>query len=369
MVVVRIFLILVFYNLFSMKPYALALVLYCAAFSAFSQSPDAEQDFIRKKCGVLYVQLSPGQNDASYPVLFDSIRVVDSRSDTSRIGLIGSARRGQDEVLFHRPAGMQVAAYLDAEYVKPQGKYSMLVDVKDLWVSGSGNRRDDKGRPVWNVDFRFEAYLKTDGGYIPLTYLDTLAPAEGTRPEDMVGRYLPQLIAVFMDKVAHHVMTDDLVKKRVVSYDQIDSFSRTRFNYPMDTATLLVKGVYMNVREFRDNKPSKRQYEISKDESGDLTVSIADENGQFYYTRKVWGFCDGQGAYKMMNGNLFPIFNVYHQLYVLGSSEYRNKRTALPVLLPVFPGLIGLRTIGISDNVSRLLRLFRLDPYTGKTTE
>lgn len=353
-----------------MKPYSLAVLLFCAAFSAFSQGPDAGQQLIRNKCRALYVQLPPVRKSATYPVLFDSIRVVDSRSDTSRIGLIGNTRKGQGEMLLRQPAAVAVGTYLNAAYSSQQGKYRLLVAAKNLWVSGSGRFLDNRGRPAWSVDFRFEAYLITDGGYIPLTYLDTLVMADFERAEDMAARYLPQLIAAFMDKVADHVMTGDLAGKKTVSYEQIDSFSRARFNYPMDTASTLVKGVYMNVREFRNNKPSKRTYEISNDESGDLMIRIADKDGQLYYSRKVWGFCDGQRMYKMMDGNLFPLFSVYHQFYVLGSTEYRNRKLWLPVWIPT--GQLGFSTIAhidISDNVYRSLRIFRLDMPSGRITE
>ena len=114
--------------------------------------------------------------------LFDSIQAVDLRRDTSRIGLIGSGGRSQEEVLLSQPVAAQVKAYLNAGYSRPQGNHQLLVVVKDLWISKPGTRRGDKPEAVWKVTCRFEAYLKTDGGYIPLTYLDTVARADDYAP-------------------------------------------------------------------------------------------------------------------------------------------------------------------------------------------
>jgi hypothetical protein len=353
-----------------MKPFALTVIFFCMAFQAFSQGPDAGQQLIRKQCGTLHVHLPLGQSEEGYPVLFDSIRVVDLRRDTSRIGLIGSGREAQEEVLLSRPVAAQVTAYLNAGYSRPKGSRHLLVAVKDLWVSGRPTtRRRDR---TWKVTFRFEAYLTTDGGYIPLTYLDTVVRADDYRAEDMAAQNLPDLMAVFMDKVAAHATADDIATRSPVSYDQIDSFSRTRFSYPMDTATNLMKGVYASAVEFRHNAPSKTTYEISKDDSGNLVLQIPDENGQLRYAAGAWGFCDGKQAYVMRHGEVLPIFRVYHQFYVLGSKDYRVRHTSLGLtrLLPFGDALIiDAAYSQINNAVVRELWVFRLDVHSGKVTE
>lgn len=353
-----------------MKPYALTVIFLCMAFQAFSQGPDAGQQLIRQQCGTLHVHLPLGQNGQGYPVIFDSIRVVDWRRDTSRIGLIGSGREAQEEVLLNRPMAEQLTTWLNAGYSRPKGHHRLLVVVKDLWVSGRPpTRRKDR---LWKVACRFEAYLITGGGYIPLTYLDTVTRADDYRAEDMAAENLPDLMAVFMDKVATHLMTDDMATGNLVSYDQIDSFSRVRFNYPMDTATSLVKGVYADAREFRNNAPSKMTYAISADDSGNVILQVPDENGQLHYAAGVWGFCDGRQAYVMRHGDAFPIFSVYHQFYVLGSRDYRVNHTPLRMsrLLPFSDAfIIDAAYSQINKAVIKELWVFRLDVHSGKVTE
>jgi hypothetical protein len=373
-------------NLFSMRAFYLNLLLMFAALhfaavpalaqpgdagqqGAARQAGDAGQQLIKKKCGVAFVVLSPDKNPPPYPPLFNSIRVVDLRRDTSRAGLVSNGRNAQDEVRFPSPAADQLKRYLDAGYASPKGGQSLLVVIKDLWIA------DPKSihyltRPAWNVNFLLEAYLDEKDGYKPLAYMDTtLHELKGSSLQDAVAWGLPELMDIFMDKVAAYDQAGGWEEKRTVSYEQIDSFNRARFDYAMDTVTRPIKGVYRNVEEFKNNAPSISQYELSKDKSGNLEVRVRDENGQLYFTRTVWGCCDGQQVYMMMDGNLFPVFDVQHQFYVLGSKDYRDRKTRVPYVIPLGPMGMIVGTTKVGDNVVRDLHLYRLNVKTGRVTE
>jgi hypothetical protein len=137
----------------------------------------------------------------------------------------------------------------------------------------------------------------------------------------------------------------------------------------MDTATTLVRGVYTSVDEFRDNAPSILKYEIFKGKDSLLELLIPDENGQMYYTHKAWGFCDGQHVYVMMDGNVFPVFSVGHQFYVLGSKEFGHHRTWMPMYVPLGSAAFIYGAAVASDKIYRKLRLFRLDTRSGVVGE
>lgn len=354
-----------------MKPYLLTIFFFYVIFQAPAQSRSSDdgQRFIKKKCGVVLVHLPLKRNERPSPLLFDSIRVIDFRRDTSRVGLIGSGKWSQDEVLLRAPAATQLGAYLKAGYANPLGSNTLLVVIKDLWISGPD--KDNVLHPVWNVAFRLEGYLQKGNEYMPLAYLDTLAAFSEFKVENMAAAELPELIGLFMDKVNDRLREEIIEARGVISYEQIDSFCRIPFNYPMDTAITLTKGVYASVEEFRNNAPSILRYEVSKDPKSNLELQIPDENGQLYYTHTVWGFCDGKQAYVMMDGNVFPVFCIHHQFYVLGSKDYRNPKVNVPMFIPLGLGaavfLGGVNSI--SDNVSRTLRVFRLDVQSGEVTE
>ena len=139
----------------------------------------------------------------------------------------------------------------------------------------------------------------------------------------VAARQLKDLLDTFMVQVA---VLDLEKERRLVTRRQIDSFNRANFDYPMDTATSFAKGVYATAEDFWKNAPSITNYSIDTDKSGHSELNIPDATGKMYYTHTVWGFCDGAQRYAMMDGNLFPIFLVGHQFYVLGSKEYHKRQ-------------------------------------------
>lgn len=351
---------------------ALALVLLSLIFDARGQQrDDTVEQLIQKKCSILWASLPPDKKTIpNYPVLFDSIRVLDYRSDTSRIGIVGTKPLHQEDVRFPRSVSEQLSAYFRAGYTNPKGNHHLLVVVKNLWVSNAGVRHHpfDNGES-WKISLRCEAYAQVQNGYVPITYLDTLLTGSDRSAGLLITHALPDLLLQFMDKLATHDLDVDVIAKRTVSFEEVDSFSRKRFDYPMDTATALVKGVYANVEEFKNNKPSITQYEIEKDKNGDLALSTPDGNGRFVYTHTAWGFCDGSQAFVMMDGNVFPLLRVQHQFYVLGSREYRNNKTWIPFLFPLGPAASVYGITNVHDDVVRSLRLFRLNAQSGKVIE
>jgi hypothetical protein len=336
-----------------MKPFALVLLSYCAAFTASAQTISTGQHLIKKKCGSDHISLNPEKYGQGYPDLFDSIRVVDFRRDTSRIGIIRVGRKSQNEVLFHSPVSAQLQAYLGAAYSRPKGSHSLLIVLKDLWISTPDSFF------IWdhyelNLTFHAEAYLVTKDGYQPLSYIDTtLERLQVLNLKAAEENNIREVIADFMDNLA----AQDLDRERInLSYRQIDSFSRIQFSYPMDTVTQFVKGVYASIEDFRNNSPSIVKYELSKDGSGNFDLTIPDENGQFYLTHTVWGYCDGEQRYVMILGSLFPVFIVGHQFYVLGSKEHRYRK-------------LWLEGVQLTEDLVKTLRLFRVDIDSGKVVE
>lgn len=350
-----------------MKPFLLTLLLCPTLFHAFSQDRDAGQRLLKKKCASLRILLSADQKDPSYPLLFDHINVLDYRMDTSRLGLVVKSGRKQMEIVLDRPVNAQLTSYMNERFTAGTAKHHLLVAVKNLWVSDPDTL--NKAWPRWIVSFRLEAYLASGAGYIPLTYLDTSATYRGNSLTLTLEHRLPELIARFMGKTADHLLLDDLARRRVVSYGQIDSFAHSRYDYAMDTATTLVKGVYATVDEFRNNAPSILHFETLKGKDSLMELHIPDENGQMYYTHKVWGFCDGQHTYVMMDGNVFPVFLVGHQFYVLGSKEYQSHRMWVPFYAPLGGGSFAYGYETEAETVYRKLQLYRLDINTGEVGE
>lgn len=359
-----------------MKPFAILYFTLALAAPAAAQSDSTGQQLIRKKCGVEHVFLPVGKYGRDFPHLFQQISVLDARPDTSRIGIVRVGRVGQHEMHFKARPGEQLTRYLNAAYSRPGGSFALLIVLKDLWMA-TPDSFEVKAHLEWNIRFRVEAYLVGKDGYRPLARMDSTA--EGLRGEDAstVGQeQFRELFDVFMDQVA----ASDFSRERIsVSFQQIDSFNRARYTYPMDTATRLVKGVYASIDEFRENAPSISNYTIDDDPSGKPELNIPDETGATYYNHTAWGYCDGSQVYAMMDGNLYPVFTVGHQFYVMGSKEYRKRTTrvgfSVGTIIPIgaimgaYVAASATAAVDIASGTIRTLRVFRVDIDTGKITE
>jgi hypothetical protein len=334
------------------------------------------QRVIRAKCKTTYVQLPWLRQVADSTWPFRDIRVIDYRWDTARIGLVAAGESSEDQVVFRKAsAAGALAAWLDSAYTQPKGAYTMLVVIKDLWISDSVDyaqteeMRHNTYYKVtrWNLAFRLEAYLRAGEGYIPLTYMDTTLTSGGGLVWVMAQHRIPQLTGMFMEKVSAMDFSRSLARRRPVPMAMIDSFCMARFDYPMDTAVRLMKGVYASAEEFRNNQPSIGDFEITNDKQGNLELRIRDKDGQYNYTHTLWGFCDSNRVFVMMDGNCFPVFKVHHQWYVLGSNEYRTASgVMIPFALPLGPYAFVWGIVSANETVYRKLRLFRLDTESGR---
>ncbi|MDO6432251.1 hypothetical protein Q4E93_16740 [Flavitalea sp. BT771] len=354
-----------------MRYFALLFLFLCIITVTQAQKDSICQIVIKKNYGSAFIQLPLKRKNYNFPPVFNSIQVVDCRQDTSRLGL---ATRGlpKGQILFHTTAADEISTFLSLNFTDPKGDRSLLVAIKDLWLYDDVDSTIEESfkktiytRPQGNLVFRCEAYLQVGEGYLPLTYLDTVLASTLHKSLGMGEAKLPDLLAIFMNKVASVDVDAISKRRRVISYNAIDSFSRTRYNYPMDTAITLKKGVYANVDEFLNNQPSIAEYEIVKNPNAEMELRIRDENGTFYYTHKMWGFCDGRYCYVMMDGTLFPILPVQHTFYVLGSKAYKAKKVHIPLFI-AFPGayLYGFDTA--SETIIKKLTLFRLDVRSGE---
>lgn len=349
-----------------MKLLPLVAFFCCLYVPTLAQTEHQGQLFLKNKCGQIHLSLSPKRVTSKEKIApyFAGFEVVDFRPDTSRLGF-WSIEKDRREFVFQSTASQTISSFLD-NYVDPAGSRTFLIVIKKLWLCDTNDTTANPRLPrlLGSIEFRGEAFLKTSEGYQPFTYLDTVITSRNS-VRDMAIFRLPDVFFNFIHKIA--TMNEATVLKRNVYYtfQVLDSLNKERFNYPMDTALVLKKGVYANVNEFRKNQPSILNYDIQPDENGLSQLYLKDETGKPYFSRKMWGYCDGQQCYAMMDGNLFPVFSVNHAFYVFGSKEYQIKTKIMPILL-IIPPLAVVGTMPVSETAIRKLRFFSLDAYSGK---
>jgi hypothetical protein len=353
-----------------MKHIALSCVLFIVLSAVHAQKDSIYQAYLNKKYGSLYIQL-PSKPAQDVPPLFNAIQVIDQRTDTSRIGLAThSLSRGQ--IRFRPSASKALTNYFALNYTSPKGSRSLLVVIKDLWLFDDQDstyeesfKRSVSVKQRGNIVFRCEAYLPAEDGYIPLTYLDTTVSVLHHTALNMSEGTLPHLLTIFMNKVAAVDIASVTERRRHLSYNAIDSFCRTRYNYVMDTATVLKRGVYRDAREFLDNTPSVEDCKLERTNTGEYALYVRENDGQYRYTHNMWGYCDGANCFVMMDGTLFQLLPVQHAFYVLGSKSYHNAAPVVPVLVPL-PGALIVGTGRISTEIEKKLEIFRLDAMSGE---
>lgn len=350
-----------------MKLFSLLIVFGFLYMPARAQRDSLSQRFLTSKCGQLHLSLLTKRvtSEEKLPTNFGRFEVVDFRQDTSRIGF-WMADKIRREFVFHGSANETISSFLN-HYTDPSGTRSFLILIKKLWLydtvlstkSTKSFAQVGKGR----ILFRGEAFLKTSDGYLPYTYLDTVISSP-TSVKDMAIFRLPDLFYDLLKKIAG-VQQEITLKRKAFSFSELEALNNTQFNYPMDTARVLKKGVYASIEEFRNNNPTILNYEIQADENDLKQLYLKDGNGKTYFSRKMWGYCDGQQCYAMMDGNLFPVISVNHAFYVFGSRQYEKKGTAVPILFMLIPPVSMLAFEGVSETATRKLSFFTLDPHTG----
>src|SRR5882757_4202456 len=95
------------------------------------------------------IELSdPGNSSPSGRAsLFNHFEVIDERPDTARIGLhaerfkaAGSRNR---QLIFNKPAGREIEAFLNARFARPGAPCTALVVIRTLWLSDANNLREE----------------------------------------------------------------------------------------------------------------------------------------------------------------------------------------------------------------------------------
>jgi len=349
-----------------MRPFVLALLLLSGFLETRAQNNDSLiEAMINRRCRTIVVPILPHPKLNPQAANFRRIDVMDDRADTFRFGLTTEEASRQHQLVFVAPASVALAAWLNQWYTQPGQTNQLVVVIKDLWVNENAELQQQGRREAWSIHFQLEGYWKQISDYLPLIRFDTTVFINAKSIQS-IEHQVPLILDVFMDKINSLDVAALAERRKPVTRTQIDSFANTRYHFRIETDTSLVKGVYANLDEFRNNSPSVTSYQLTKDKQGLMELQTADANGRYTYTHTAWGLCDGKQSYVMMDGNCFPIFVLHHQFYVLGSKQYSAKQVWIPFLLPLGPGAIMSGSMDIVESATRNLRIYPLDLESGR---
>src|SRR5258708_15671609 len=298
--------------------------------TAMPQPPPPPDPF---PCVTIYLHLPAPTADR----LFRHYEVIDQRSDPSRIGIhtywpTFSHPRDR-QLIFHSAASAEIAGYLNNHFTRPDAPYTALIVLRNLWLSDASYLRTEvvndpiKHYERTHIRFKAEIYAVRDSQYMPILRFDTLHAyklgniysATGTFYEHW-GHDLATIVGVMADS-ASRLTTVKAAHARLLTFQDILEFNRTRFNALISRNSTLTPSVYASFEEFRNNAPSIRDYEIKTENNAHVVYIKEAGSSAYYYSRDVWGYCDGRSVYVMRDGLLCQAWKEGNAFYLHGTTD------------------------------------------------
>ncbi|MBV4360102.1 hypothetical protein [Pinibacter aurantiacus] len=305
---------------------------------------------------------------------FSKFTIIDYRPDANHLGTCFDPQ--EQQITFNRvPVKNVVDSFLNKNCSAPGSSNEVLIVLKKLWYSST--ELDNPyvnygfGSPIYTehrgarLQFSAESYLKTDAGFVPFAAFDTIIVTK-KRMKTCGSSMLAEALNALAQKLNSKNIERIIASRKPFIENAIDSMSKRNFQGKIYKEETVRKGVYMTAKEFFNNEPSIDWYEIQKSKDGMQSLYLKNEKGQLYLARSIWGFCDGEKSYVMMNDNLFPIYKNGNAFFVIGSKLYQvRKLSSSPTGSPT-----GALTAAIVDdltpNTIKERRLFTLDAMTGE---
>lgn len=269
---------------------------------------------------------------------FSSIKIIDSRFDTSIIGfahnpdIFDGMRNSFKRLRLKGKAADAIQTYLQSRFENSfdSSGFTLLIVIKKLWLSGIEYNKT-KELDV-SADFnstkslycKWEYYLGKDDQYLPVKRVDTVFTLVDNLDERVKEKFKKkqkdflrssiQLLVEMLD-FSKGIQAFDQQKKK--SLQEIVNYNETRFKIPVLNNVGLAHGVFVNFEEFKNNQPSIIHFREKK-KSTDLLRNqkfIEDENGN--QINPYWAYFDGEeirygkfgNEILYRTGNTFALFN------------------------------------------------------------
>jgi hypothetical protein len=277
-------------------------------FFGFAQDDISNPDKLKEKVFELGAEFIAPQ---TIKLPFSSIKIIDSRFDTSKLGFIytGSFFRAKAKSYkkFKLKNGIESAIekYYNEYYANSFMKngFELLIVMKKFWISqfeaGNTKRQDIAKDNSTGGSFlcKWEYYIGNNGNYLPVKRVDTafnyseeIAKYIEKEFEEKklmnLKFFLKKLIEIYDFEKALTVF-DKQPKKTI---EQINLYNQKRFNIPIIHDSITVNGVYLSFSDFQENKPSITLFTEKKMKYGNFKKEefIQDEKGNTI--NPYWGY-------------------------------------------------------------------------------
>lgn len=269
----------------------LFLILLCSSFSGFGQSRNP--DSLRERIFELKIKTVP---DESLKLPFESIKIIDSRTDTSKLGFgvrkWGSSAESKSfyKILLKPGIEKGIENFYNNYYRKnftDNGK-TLLISIKKLWINNvpmatvKSSKQKIERSSQQDIYARFEYYSGSQNGYLPLTRVDTVFQLT---PLKKVEEYFKEdegklpffcfALEKMVENLNFELYTNDGIEKKKMTLADINNYNAKARNIPILTDPM-IKGVFLTLDEFKNNTPSVTAFTKRK-LKGTNIPQIADE--------------------------------------------------------------------------------------------
>jgi hypothetical protein len=327
-------------------------------------------------------------NDSTKTVTWgDILKTFDTRKLNIKeiSSLVGQKKLGQIDVIDARIDTSIVAFYYAGANKTPRallGESQLLTDVisgtltgtnatmpkvlmvvQKLWLTDVNYKEavdvhtfQTKSAKTAKAICKIDVFIKEQDDYLPLVRIDT-----AISNNDYIVHSASQLLASTFKYVQSKIETAVadkryMARKKFTVETILKEYSK-RFDYPINTTSAPIKGVYSSFAEFKNNKPSIENFAVRPNENEPPSLYLVDDKGNETFTRNAWGVCDGKDMYIMQSGLLFKLFKHQNGFYWMGIKDMKLKQVGIPIIIP-FPGVF-MYSVEPSSSYMKL----RLAPY------
>ena len=245
---------------------------------------------------------------------FRSIRIIDSRFDTSKFGYV---KRGSYKKLTTGTALPQaLETFLQTTYkllFDATAPHEAVIVIKHLWLQETSSAEQDGRKmerssqatqPFSSCTAVLELYLATGDAYRPLFRSDTVFK-EKNLLRRCAGRLLTDPFAYCLAKAEGMDLSKIVAGKRSLMWSDIAAFNARRMQRPAATAGPSEKGIYKTFADFLQHRIAREDFKVTFGAHTDEVFVTT--GGRDVLLTEYWGVCDGAKTYMRIGYGLFEL--------------------------------------------------------------
>jgi hypothetical protein len=285
-------------------------------FNCFSQKDQDSMYFVKMPLRLIDIVKEVKSKET---IPFSDIVVLDNRFDTSCLGFANNQDRSYTEKInFKISAAEQIRDYFTENYSFQNGNDSLgklLVIIEKLWLKDSSNNVYARNSNQYSVRLKAKLLVQKDNCYALYSVDSTIVYDKIFAGKE--AAFIQRSLDVLMANIAGKKSDEIKPHKRAFTFDEVKNYTTAQKNIPLLNDTIYPKGIFKTFEEFRENKPSIKNFDPGKKGKTD-ELYVTDEKGGTYAIRNFWGYSDGRKLFINQASNLFELIKIQNTFYTYG---------------------------------------------------